>query len=870
MRTSSLQKTGQIATHLLDTVPIASGGTGAVSAAQAAVALGLETYHNANSRNRAVVLDSNGEVDKSLLSANVGSKEHALVGPTSMVANIANIYTVTDYDSFDEYSIVATNASVSRVNNVLTIVPTIGASEVVLRINTREYTIPVSNASSIKPTITQPTAGYASVGNSYVFRSSDYVAPSTGITHLNSDWEIALDMNFSKVVFSSYASSSNKTTWPVAGLIANTTYFVRVRHRNSDNSVTNWSTSVLFSTKATFVPTTLAQTIGSLGLSDVNDNIGVSMALSEDGTVLVMGTAPIMSNNGPKAFIYERVNGVWVHKLTLKTTAKFNTTYEWKADSKLYAVKVAVSKDGLHVAAIFPGVEGTTLDTTRFTAITARNTGGVWAETQTITDHSLVSTQPIVDVALNQDGSTMVLGLAGVGVFSALGVGQVHVYKRGTTWNKSQTINIPDTRVSTNSNTDGDTILFGASVDISADGRYLAIGAPGRSKDVSGNSLGYRGVVYLYALSGSSYVNTWDSRGKALSEPVAQRGWNVRLTDTGTKLFISKTLYAGTAGTPSQNSDGGCEVFEIATSTSLNYLTALLPGGWLYGTAMGMDISGDGSQVIVGSPMSDGSYQNQGSVSRYVLSNGSYSLGTIDGVGSLYQEGQRGSALALSSDGMVAAIGQPMVNRAGNTIARSTPALLSSDGKTTLPQTIAIDTTAITGALVTPISVLKSGPLTLQAVENGLNANGEPSFPLSHTFAAGVLNTDLSRNCGFPSTISVPFSASALIASLKLNNVQKIAVNGGYAYRALYIWLDHLRWVLELNPIVNMTNYSSVTYTLSSQDTTLTDGLKTMTFTPTIDSNLSDLLLGDVRYSYNLTNVANSSYPSRGQILMMA
>ena len=103
------------------------------------------------------------------------------------------------------------------------------------------------------PTITNPASGTAEYQSPNVtFTTSAFAWLGVYDAHLNSDWQLATDAEFTTVVMSSLASTTNLTTWPVTGLSAQTTYYARVRHRGAANGVSFYSPVVTFTTTAEF------------------------------------------------------------------------------------------------------------------------------------------------------------------------------------------------------------------------------------------------------------------------------------------------------------------------------------------------------------------------------------------------------------------------------------------------------------------------------------------------------------------------------------------------------------------------------------------------------------------------------------------
>lgn len=102
------------------------------------------------------------------------------------------------------------------------------------------------------PVITSPTNGETEVGKNVSVTASAYsVYGALGETHISTDWQVATDAGFTAIVSQSLADTANKTSWTSGGLTESTTYYIRARY-NSANYTSGWTTTVSFSTAASF------------------------------------------------------------------------------------------------------------------------------------------------------------------------------------------------------------------------------------------------------------------------------------------------------------------------------------------------------------------------------------------------------------------------------------------------------------------------------------------------------------------------------------------------------------------------------------------------------------------------------------------
>lgn len=107
-----------------------------------------------------------------------------------------------------------------------------------------------------QPSITTPTNGATNQGPYVSFVSSAFASNLPSQVHSASDWQVATDSGFVTIVASTIDDATNKTSWTIsAGLNSNTTYYARVRYKTAAGHVSNWSTTIILSTKTSYITT---------------------------------------------------------------------------------------------------------------------------------------------------------------------------------------------------------------------------------------------------------------------------------------------------------------------------------------------------------------------------------------------------------------------------------------------------------------------------------------------------------------------------------------------------------------------------------------------------------------------------------------
>jgi len=346
--------------------------------------------------------------------------------------------------------------------------------------------------------------------------------------------------------------------------------------------------------------------------TNAGDHLGLGIALSPDGSVLIAGANGEASaivgdqtNNdfqgAGAAYAFTRVDGAWVQQDYIKASNP--------GQSDEFGLFVALSRDGTtlaisayHESSGASGINGNQADESMSKSgavYVFTRTGETWTQQAYIK----ASNPDVGDffgwaVALSSDGSTLAVGArhedsssttinSGEVNNSATDAGAVYVFTRqGTTWSQQAYIKSTATAPSQ---------AFGRSVALSGTGSLLVVGASG---DAS-----IRGAVFVFARVGTAWTQTAALRASN-GEAGDQFGEQVSLTADGSRLAITAIGEdASAAGDPNDNSavdSGAAYVFvsQGAAWTQEAYLKASNadPGDTFGGRAT---LSDDGSVLAV-------------------------------------------------------------------------------------------------------------------------------------------------------------------------------------------------------------------------------------------------------------------------------
>ncbi|EDM79208.1 PAS/PAC sensor signal transduction histidine kinase [Plesiocystis pacifica SIR-1] len=213
---------------------------------------------------------------------------------------------------------------------------------------------------------------------------------------------------------------------------------------------------------------------------------------------------------------------------------------------------------------------------------------------------------------------------------------------------------------------------FGASVDISADGERVVVGAPfAELEDASGTTSPEQedaGAAYVFEREGLD----WHELARLASlAPEAHARFGSAVSVAGEGSFAA-------VGAPHNQAGGSVEVFAGmfgAWSTSSQLQLTAPEGGARFGAALDLDVAGE--TLVVGAPLAGGQgFEGTGKAHVFVREDWSWLAHSVleanAGEGSSGDE--FGASVALSADGEFAAVGAPGDDSAFPSVLRGTGA----------------------------------------------------------------------------------------------------------------------------------------------------------------------------------------------------
>ena len=183
----------------------------------------------------------------------------SLIGDSSAFSGVYTTYEISNWNEYSTYEISVGDLGLVTDNNdgTFSVYPYIGmGSEIEItiirdQIYVDTFTVSVTDPYIEKPTITQPSNGTTGIYKKFTITYTGYnliPAEYTG-TRTTTTIEMATDVNFTNIVHTLFGSN---TSYAFASSInPNTTYYLRMRHNNSQIS-SEWSDTVSFTTMASF------------------------------------------------------------------------------------------------------------------------------------------------------------------------------------------------------------------------------------------------------------------------------------------------------------------------------------------------------------------------------------------------------------------------------------------------------------------------------------------------------------------------------------------------------------------------------------------------------------------------------------------
>lgn len=521
---------------IVDKLKVYEGGTGVTNPATVLATMDAIPASSINQPNGIAGLDSSGKFNTAQLPLD-SVPTISLTGPTVIIKNGSYLFLINNYDCFTDYVISATGGSATQEADGIRFVAGSTPGAATITINGRTVSLTVKDYIPMTPTLTAVDTGGEGSTVKLVLTTSAFVMQGVNDTHLNTDWQIASDAAFTNIIAQSMADATNKLTFTGAGFAVSTTYYARSRHRSTNNGVSDWSTTVVRATKATYQlkieEGILTQSGGAIGVT--NNYYSPVVQLSGDGSRVVVG-AKTQTNSGKSnagsVFVFVRTGSTWALEqkitspdilagdaaggdnfgasvgitsdgdriivgapFTYNTADNNGSAYIFSRTGSTWTLEAELNDSDLSSYRMFGASVNISGDGTRCVATSYQGgtqsvflrVGNNWNLEQRI--NTQYSALTIYTSAMNHDGSRIVLG----SYSTNSNVGTAYVLVRsGTTWAAEANLT---TLVALSAND-----CFGTSVAISGDGTRCIVGSSNFTP------ASYPGKAHIFRRSGSAWI----------------------------------------------------------------------------------------------------------------------------------------------------------------------------------------------------------------------------------------------------------------------------------------------------------------------------------------------------------------------------
>lgn len=183
-----------------------------------------------------------------------GAGEISLVGPDTVLPSSTNTFTITDYDSFSEYSVLTSVGTATISDETITLVIPSGATGTTVSLSisrnssTRVFQLALGTSGVATPSIVSPQNGTTNVPTSVTLQATQFATIPAGVgVQESSEWEVARDAGFTDIVDSANISTGDMTRYTTSDLPRNTTLYARVRYV-ANIATSGWSSTISFTT----------------------------------------------------------------------------------------------------------------------------------------------------------------------------------------------------------------------------------------------------------------------------------------------------------------------------------------------------------------------------------------------------------------------------------------------------------------------------------------------------------------------------------------------------------------------------------------------------------------------------------------------
>lgn len=500
--------------------PIDRGGTGSLNVESAASRLGYVRASLLGQPGGYAKLNENAKLKVDVIPEGVFAGHNVCIGMVSTaIPGVPNLYQITNYHSYQEYTVRCDVGQVSISQDIITYTPLNKDGNAGFYVNDEFYMVIVGDGGPMEPSITSPVNNGKDVGSSVILTSSAFKSTNQLDSHFASQWQVSLDPNFSTIYYDSYYDSNNKTSILVPDLKPNKKFYARVRYKGIEGAISPWSQIVLFNTALRFLATNEQAKLIDWNGKD-SDYFGSAVAISGDGNTIIVGS-PQKDEKGVQTgmcFVFVRSGVVWTLQARLYA--------QEPREGDFLGASVAISRDG-DIAMV--GASGKGL--VQGSVFIFRRIGVIWNQSARITaSDGIVGDYFGASISIAYDASCVIIGA----MYQDGKKGAAYVFNRvNNLWTELAKLSAEDP-------TGED--FFGCSVGLASGGKVAIVGA--HSAIVNGQKTG---AVHTYIRNGLRWLHTSKITATGLSDG-DMFGYSVSLSATGTVAVVGAFAADGKAG----------------------------------------------------------------------------------------------------------------------------------------------------------------------------------------------------------------------------------------------------------------------------------------------------------------------------------
>lgn len=418
-------------------------------------------------------------------------------------------------------------------------------------------------------------------------------------------------------------------------------------YRNS--SVTNHFNSLFFIFFLLLHVSTQAQSSWNQLGADIDgspgDGQGASVSISADGLTLATASPSATVSGNPftgLVRVYEKIGASWIQK---------GADIPGEAENDNFGASVSISDDGDLLAIGAPFKDLTSSGSPNGRVKVYEWSGSAWIQKGSNLDGVEDLENFGEGLSLSGDGTRLSVGIPGQdtnGGTAGGGTGAVRVYEYTTDWTLLGSEIVGDVDFSS----------FGTSVSLDQTGVSLAVGAPLDTTDTGGANAG---KVSVYRFNGTS----WEAKGSTLSTFTGDEedafGQAVSLSNDGNRLAVgAPDSFFGFGPTYI----GYVQVWEYASETWTQLGDDIVSNfdGDKFGN--NIQLSGDGTHLTIGAIENFDTNNPNGRAQVWKLNSTIWEQVGNDIMGESADDAG-GTAVAISDDGSIAAIGSPLNDGGG-------------------------------------------------------------------------------------------------------------------------------------------------------------------------------------------------------------